>query len=284
MEWCEAGSIKDIMKITQKPLSEKQVAEVCSQVLMGLVYLHSMNLIHRDIKAANILLNYKREVKLGDFGLSEHLSNLVNRRDDLSGSLFWLAPEILKDRLYSEKSDIWALSTTVIEMLENLSPYQSITKQKKFSSEVRDFISACKTINVEKRPDAVTLLKYPFITKTRQRKDTLNELIEVSQRTKAKKLKEDLATTTTNKSESNSLAKTSSKPNLISEGSNSSEAMSSSIVIRTIVKQELEKFKFETIEKFMTEIQTLKAKNEELFEQNTVLEARVKELESRFRE
>jgi len=102
MELCDAGSVKDIL-MAQVVLSEKHVAEICRQTLIGLSILHSTGLIHRDVKAANILLNMKGQVKLGDFGLADHLSNLVSGEQHVAGSLYWLAPEVLRDKEYSFK-------------------------------------------------------------------------------------------------------------------------------------------------------------------------------------
>ena len=70
LEYCNAGSVQDIISITEKTLNEPQIAAVCFAVLKGLEYLHDTRKIHRDIKAGNILLNHKGNAKLADFGVS----------------------------------------------------------------------------------------------------------------------------------------------------------------------------------------------------------------------
>jgi len=165
MELCSEGSIKDILE-RRKELNEKQISEICSQVIKGLLVLHSLNLIHRDIKASNILLNDKAEIKLGDFGLLEHLSNIVGKKD-LSGSIHWLSPEVIEQRNYSQKSDIWSLGITVIEMCENKSPYNQLEKPKKWSEELRNFVGLCLTKDPTLRASARMLSQHSLITKPR---------------------------------------------------------------------------------------------------------------------
>ena len=70
MEYCGAGSVCDLMAICERTLSEDQIAVVCKMSLKGLEYLHAHNMIHRDIKSGNILLNNDHRIKLADFGLS----------------------------------------------------------------------------------------------------------------------------------------------------------------------------------------------------------------------
>merc|ERR1712087_1029175 len=69
MELCEGGSVLDVMKILKAPLTEKQCQCVLLHCLRGLVYLHSESVIHRDIKAANVLITNDGVVKLADFGV-----------------------------------------------------------------------------------------------------------------------------------------------------------------------------------------------------------------------
>jgi len=163
MEYCEVGALKDLIETERLP--EKIIAEIIAQTLRGLAYLHSINLVHRDVKAANVLIAKQGQIKLGDFGLAEHLSALVleKRNLELSGSMFWMAPEIKEHRHYSNKSDIWALGITLIEICENTPPFNALQKQKKFSDELQNFIEQCLVVNLDKRPDSHSLLNHSFI-------------------------------------------------------------------------------------------------------------------------
>lgn len=78
MEYCEAGSISDVMRLRNKTLSEDEIATILSDSLKGLQYLHVRNKVHRDIKAGNILLNSKGHAKLADFGIAEQLVVIVH--------------------------------------------------------------------------------------------------------------------------------------------------------------------------------------------------------------
>ena len=123
MEYCEVGSIRDILDISEKTLSENQIAFVVAQILLSLVYLHGKGIIHRDLKAGNILLNGNGEVKVADFGVSGKLSNPHSKRLTVIGTPLWMAPEIIKGIPYSTSADIWSLGITTIEMADGYPPY-----------------------------------------------------------------------------------------------------------------------------------------------------------------
>lgn len=126
MEYCCGGSVKDVMGRLELTLTSEQIVVILKDVLNGLDYLHSKNKIHRDVKAANILLNEDGVAKLGDFGVSESLDTMAKKRT-MIGTLLWLPPEVINqvviDPNYSSVIDIWSLGITVIEMAEGQPPY-----------------------------------------------------------------------------------------------------------------------------------------------------------------
>ena len=122
MECCGGGSVADLIKIMDSPLSEPQIAFVCDQVLRCLVYLHGERKIHRDIKAANIMLTDQGEVKMADFGVAAQLSDSVAKRMTVIGTPYWMSPEILQGFAYDGTTDIWSLGITAIEMAERKTP------------------------------------------------------------------------------------------------------------------------------------------------------------------
>ncbi|EGR31275.1 protein kinase domain protein [Ichthyophthirius multifiliis] len=123
MEYCEIGSINDIIKSTQKSLTEPQIACILTNTLKGLSYLHNSKKIHRDVKAGNILLNQNGNIKLADFGVSTELMHTLGYIETVIGTPFWMSPEILSKSKYNNKTDIWSLGITAIEMAEGEPPY-----------------------------------------------------------------------------------------------------------------------------------------------------------------
>jgi len=80
--------------VTQKCLTEEQIQVIVRESLKGIYYLHENKVIHRDIKAGNIMVNSKGQCKLGDFGVSKRLENTNAKAGTLIGSPYWMAPEI----------------------------------------------------------------------------------------------------------------------------------------------------------------------------------------------
>ncbi|KAF1803519.1 kinase-like domain-containing protein, partial [Mucor lusitanicus] len=182
LEYVPGGSIASCLSKTGK-FEVPLVRFFTQQILMGLAYLHNRNVLHRDIKAGNILLDQNGICKITDFGLSKlsgqdkaydpHSNNSVMR-----GTVFWMAPEVVKGTNYNAKVDIWSLGCTVIEMLTGSHPwldlnmlaalyslgkYQAPPIPDDVPEDARDFLSKCFTINPEDRPTAEQLLTHPFV-------------------------------------------------------------------------------------------------------------------------
>ncbi|KAI7905920.1 uncharacterized protein BX663DRAFT_540592 [Cokeromyces recurvatus] len=182
LEYVPGGSIASCLSKTGK-FEVPLVRFFTKQILMGLAYLHSRNVLHRDIKAGNILLDQNGVCKITDFGLSKlsgqdkaydpHSNNSVMR-----GTVYWMAPEVVKGTNYNAKVDIWSLGCTVIEMLTSKHPwldlnmlaalyslgkYQAPPIPDDIPDDARDFLNQCFIINPEERPTAEQLLKHPFV-------------------------------------------------------------------------------------------------------------------------
>lgn len=124
MDLC-AGSVFDILKQRGSGLLEKQIIAICIPVLKGLAYLHGQGVIHRDLKAANILITADGCPKIADFGVSLQLGAEVSKvtTQGAVGTPLWMSPEVLEGGECDAMSDIWSLGITIIEMAERYPPH-----------------------------------------------------------------------------------------------------------------------------------------------------------------
>ncbi|TMS14404.1 Serine/threonine-protein kinase 10 [Larimichthys crocea] len=181
-------------------LTEPQIKVVCRQMLEALIYLHSMKIIHRDLKAGNILLMLDGEIKLADFGVSAKNNKTLQRRDSFIGTPYWMAPEVvmcetMKDAPYDYKADIWSLGITLIELAQIEPPHHELNPMRvllkiaksepptleqphKWSREFKDFLKKALDKNPETRPTATQLLEHPFVKSVKSNRPLLELVAE----------------------------------------------------------------------------------------------------------
>ena len=196
LEYCSSGSAIDLMLSMDRTFSEVEVATIMEMVLKGLVLIHSKNLIHRDIKGANILLSEDGYAKLADFGVGVHLLTEKYRKSK-KGSPYWMSPQVAGNLKYDYKTDIWSLGITCIELLEGEPPFselkpknvmEKISKKppnvdeivdfNEHTYEFKSFIEHCLEIDPNKRFSAEELLKHDFITQFSKGRKYMIKLIK----------------------------------------------------------------------------------------------------------
>jgi mitogen-activated protein kinase kinase kinase len=137
LEYVPGGSVVQLLT-NYGPFEEPLVRNFVRQILCGLNYLHDRDIIHRDIKGANVLVDNKGVIKISDFGISKKVeANLLStaaphhpHRPSLQGSVYWMAPEVVKQTSYTRKADIWSLGCLVVEMFTGSHPFPDFSQMQ----------------------------------------------------------------------------------------------------------------------------------------------------------
>ena len=191
MEYMSGGSLKELLDAVG-PFPEEAIATVMKALCRGLDYVHKSRKVHRDIKAANILLSSQGDVKLADFGVAGQMTHTMRQRNTVVGSPYWMAPEVIQESLYDETADIWSTGITGLELAYGLPPYANelptrsiflISKNEpprvegnQFSKSFKDFIALCLKKNPAERASAEVLLGHAFLRKART--SSVKELLQ----------------------------------------------------------------------------------------------------------
>ncbi|KAG7892106.1 hypothetical protein KL935_003672 [Ogataea polymorpha] len=188
LEYVSGGSVGHLIRRYGR-FSEDLIKFLTEQVLQGLQYIHSKGILHRDLKADNLLLEMDGICKISDFGISKKAKDIYTNESAMSfqGTIFWMAPEIIDNtqhKGYSAKVDIWSLGCVVLEMYAGQRPWSDFAiagaifklgnksappvpeeTRKMMSDTGSSFLDRCFETDPEQRPTATELLKHEFCEK-----------------------------------------------------------------------------------------------------------------------
>lgn len=187
LEYVPGGSVTEMLT-KYGAFKEPLVRQFVRQVLTGLNYLHERDIIHRDIKGGNILVDNKGVIKISDFGISKKVEPKLlsmqesvlkaSHRPSLQGSVFWMAPEVVRQTQYTRKADIWSLGCLIVEMFTGQHPYPEFDQMQAIfkiggadsapdipldiSADGKDFLQKTFELDFNARPSAADLLVHTF--------------------------------------------------------------------------------------------------------------------------
>ena len=208
VEYCGGGSLPEIYQ-KHGPLPEDAIAFTSRETLNGLEYLHRSNVMHRDIKGANLLLTLDGDVKISDFAISAALTTTLKSKS-IIGTPYWMAPEVAaveKKGGYNFQCDIWAVGITAIELAETQPPLfdlhplkallmmtkksfkpENLKDTKRWSKEFQQFIKHLLVKDPKKRPTATQALCHSFLHRSTARKESIKPLLKYHTLPKSKQI------------------------------------------------------------------------------------------------
>eukprot|EP01104_Vermistella_antarctica_P005921 TRINITY_DN16668_c0_g1_i1.p1 TRINITY_DN16668_c0_g1~~TRINITY_DN16668_c0_g1_i1.p1 ORF type:complete len:269 (+),score=72.09 TRINITY_DN16668_c0_g1_i1:84-809(+) len=184
MEYMEGGTIADARSAYR--MKEEQIAFVALQMLRALRYLHTMQIVHRDLKSSNVMMTIDGHVKLIDFGLACDLEDKEEGVAHTVGSPYWMAPEVIKGQPASYPVDIWSFGICLLELANGIPPYHgnglkamfmnaTVGVEKPFEHPAKwsplfhDFIQQCLRLEPSERKTAKELARHDFCKKATSR-------------------------------------------------------------------------------------------------------------------
>ncbi|CAG9466437.1 unnamed protein product [Pedinophyceae sp. YPF-701] len=187
LNYCKGGSLRRLTERLARSgqfLSENTVLRILTQLLLGVEYLHSNKVLHRDIKTDNIFIEQDpregqiRRVMLGDFGIARKLDSTVQLASSVVGTPLYMAPEVLRGQSYDSSADIWSVGCVAVEMCVNAHAFAGRSWQhmhdrivradytpvgEQYSKSLRKLIAVMLQVPPQRRPSARDLLSSPLL-------------------------------------------------------------------------------------------------------------------------
>lgn len=181
MDYADGGDLAERIKEQKgKFFPEVFIIDIFVQLCLALKHVHDRKILHRDIKAQNIFLTKDDIVKLGDFGIAKVLSNTIDKAKTLVGTPYYLSPEIVDNKPYNFKSDVWSLGVLLYELCTLKPPFDASSFHflalkivrgaypplpPHYSRDLKALVASMLSIDPNKRPSIAQILKLPFVNK-----------------------------------------------------------------------------------------------------------------------
>jgi NIMA (never in mitosis gene a)-related kinase len=193
MDYADGGDLADRIKNQKgKYFQEVFIIDIFVQLCLALKHVHDRKILHRDIKAQNVFLTKDDIVKLGDFGIARVLSSTIDKAKTVVGTPYYLSPEIVDNKPYNFKSDVWSLGVLLYELCTLKPPFDASSFHflalkivrgaypplpPHYSRDLKTLVAQMLCIDPNKRPSIAGILKVPFIN--RRIKNLLTESINL---------------------------------------------------------------------------------------------------------
>ena len=178
-EYADGGDLSEKIKSqNNKPFTESDILDYFTQICLALKHIHEKKIIHRDLKSGNVFLMQSGLVKLGDFGIAKNFQNTMDKAKTMVGTPYYLSPEILENKPYDAKSDIWSLGVLLYEMMTFKMPFNASSlpmlsvkimrgnyppPPAVYTKDLREIVSKCLTVIPSRRPSIQEILRMPII-------------------------------------------------------------------------------------------------------------------------
>ncbi|XP_012937764.1 uncharacterized protein LOC101851545 [Aplysia californica] len=173
MEYADNGTLAQFLSKQDRPLEEREILLMFQQIVAAIRHIHSHNILHRDLKTDNIFLTKEGVVKIGDFGISKMMGSANKGAETVLGTPYYISPEMCEGKLYSFKSDIWALGCILYEMacfqktfegsnlpalVNKIMKGQFAPVKGNYSEEFKEIVTDMLRRSPEDRPEANTIM------------------------------------------------------------------------------------------------------------------------------